>query len=289
MFCNKCGNYFDDKTESRFCSKCGNDLSKMREAGKTEEVVVPQEPEVKQRVLSKEQYRENGNKLRLAIILSCLGGMLLAVLFTVFVVILPIVNFVGDTIDKANEALDSKPNFDFEDDNDLPSNWSFGEEEEDQDKDKEQEKDNDSENIKIKDSDTKRVGSDEFGYVSVPTYWVENGYASGEDYIQYTSIEAEDMCILTVFGVAVDSKAYADAMYETFEGYGVVDLKMDTVDVGKYKNCYFLTGKYEEQGLYLNCWFIEDDEGYTHYIALEGKNKNSEYFTEIIKTFAEDK
>ncbi len=96
MFCNKCGNYFDDKTEARFCSKCGNDLSKMREAGKSEEVVVPQEPEVKQRVLSKEQYKKNGNKLRLAIILSCIGGMILSTLFIVFVVVMPIMNFVEE-------------------------------------------------------------------------------------------------------------------------------------------------------------------------------------------------
>ncbi len=278
MFCNKCGNYFDDKTEARFCSKCGNDLSKMREAGKSEEVVVPQEPEVKQRVLSKEQYKKNGNKLRLAIILSCIGGMILSTLFIVFVVVMPIMNFVEEEKDKFGSTLNSKQE-ENKDDN-LSSNWNFG---------KDEEEDNKPEDIKIKGSNTQRVGSDEYGYVSVPAFWVKNSYYSEDDFIQYTSIEAEDDCILTIYGVEADSKVYADAMYETYEGYGFTNLKMNTVDVGKYKNCYLITGEYEEQGLYIYNWFIEDDNGYTHYIALEGTNKNSEYFTEIIKTFAEDK
>ncbi len=279
MFCNKCGNYFDDKTEARFCSKCGNDLSKMREAGKSEEVVVPQEPEVKQRVLSKEQYKKNGNKLRLAIILSCIGGMILSALFMIFVVVMPIVNFVEEEKDKFGSTLNSKKEEENKDDN-LSSNWNFG---------KDDEENNEPENIKMKDSDTQRVGSNEYGYVSVPTFWVKNNYYSEDDFIQYTSIEAEDDCILTIYGVEADSKVYADAMYETYEGYGFTNLKMNTVDVGKYKNCYLITGEYEEQGIYMYNWFIEDDKGYTHYIALEGTNKNSEYFTEIIKTFAEDK
>lgn len=126
-----------------------------------------------------------------------------------------------------------------------------------------------------------RVGSPAYGYVTIPGDWEEYQDSSSNTSLQYTN----GSYIITL--KAIDSKdsdalTYATAVKQKFINDGV-DTTGATVSLGKYK-AYQVYGYYTSVQKWHVCWIFEAEDGKTHYIAVEGPEKTSEF--KIPETFS---
>lgn len=279
MFCNKCGNQIDETKGMKFCNKCGNDLSEIIAKNgiiqevKTEEVIQKVETNVEE--VSPEVKKKRKRNLWITIILTC--GI-----WTIFCWAM-IIGFgsslmnnlenlenMGTTIeeDRDNTLKDE------DDDTDLTENKS----------DVALSKEESAKKFK---ENGKRVGSDEYGYVSVPKNWGKFYDVNENDMVQYSYA---NVWITTLFAVdeeIADASSYASNVYSALEEDEVENLKIEKVAVNNYE-AYQVTCYYKKENIFLACWFIDGNNGKTHYIAVEGPDATSNYFSDIILTFAED-
>lgn len=144
------------------------------------------------------------------------------------------------------------------------------------------------ESAKVFKENGKRVGSKEYGFVSVPKDWGTFYDVDGTDALQYSYGNEWIVTIFSVDASQANALTYASAVYSSFDGENVEDLDACTVAINDY-TAYQVAAYYPDEKTHLICWFIDGKENdKTYYIAVEGPDPASEYFYNIVLTFAEN-
>lgn len=139
---------------------------------------------------------------------------------------------------------------------------------------------NQEENIK----NDKRVGSDEFGYITIPKNWATFIDLDGNSTLQYSYANIYIATLYAVPTTQIDAYNYASSIMSQLQSEGAKNIQGATVNVGKY-TAYQVYGYYANENIWLVCWLFEAEDGKTHYISIEGPDPNSEYFN-IPNTFS---
>lgn len=127
-------------------------------------------------------------------------------------------------------------------------------------------------------SESRKVGSAQLGYVTVPNDWLKFIDENGARGIQYSDKDGQYIITLDALSTSeIDAETFATGKASLLEKEGVKDLAGTVVDFGKYK-AYQVKGYYEDVGVWLQLWCFEAEDGYTHYVGIEGPDQNSEYF-----------
>lgn len=132
---------------------------------------------------------------------------------------------------------------------------------------------------------SQRVGNSEVGYVTVPSNWTkfyDSDSPSGTFQYSYANVY-----IITLFAVesnGISAETYAKYLESELKDEGSESITLGTSTVGKY-NAYKVQCYYSDENIWLDCYYFETEDGKMHYIAMEGPDKNSEYF-KIPNTFS---
>ena len=136
-------------------------------------------------------------------------------------------------------------------------------------------------------SEGQRIGSKEYGFISVPKDWVKFIDVDGNSTIQYSYGITWISTIFSLDANITDAQNYATVVYSKLSDDGVSDLKAETEKVNGSK-AYKVYGYYTDEGKWLVCWFIDGKNDKTYYIAVEGPDLDNDYFKNIIQTFHEN-
>jgi len=135
----------------------------------------------------------------------------------------------------------------------------------------------------------KTVGNASYGYVDVPSEWIEFRDIDGNDSVQYSDVSGTYIMSLNeVTGTSLSAeqlaKNYAASKTNDPNVRGVTGA---TVKVGK-KNytAYQVYMYYPSDATYLVTYWFEGDNGKIHYISIEGGDKLAEY-TWIAESYRE--
>lgn len=123
----------------------------------------------------------------------------------------------------------------------------------------------------------KRVGNDEFGYITVPENWAKFMDIDGNSTLQYSYANVYIATLYAIPTTQVSAYTYAVNIMNKLKSDGVQNVQGATVNVGKY-TAYQVYGYYSNENIWLVCWFFEAEDGKTHYISIEGPDSSSEYF-----------
>ncbi len=125
---------------------------------------------------------------------------------------------------------------------------------------------------------TKRVGTDEFGYVSVPEDWVSFVEATGGTDWQYSDPTGTSIITLNTFSTeglteeekkAVSPETAAQSVWFNIEnGGGTSAIEGAKVEFAGFE-AYQVYAAYED-GTFLVTWCFEPGDGQIHYAAAEG-------------------
>lgn len=144
------------------------------------------------------------------------------------------------------------------------------------------------ESAKVFKENGKRVGSKEYGFVSVPKDWGTFYDVDGTEALQYSYGNEWIVTLFSVDASQANALTYANAVYSSFAGENVEDIDTCTVAINDY-TAYQVAAYYPDEKTHLICWFIDGKENdKTYYIAVEGPDPTSEYFYNIVLTFAEN-
>ena len=164
----------------------------------------------------------------------------------------------------------------------------------DEDEDEDDSDDNFSSNPFSDDTTTASrqiVGNAEYGYVEVPTEWIEFRDVDGNDSVQYSDVSGTYIMSLNVvkdtsLSAEQIAKSYAAKKNEDSDVRGVTGA---TVKVGKNGyTAYQVYMYYPSDGSYLVTYWFEANDGKVHYLSIEGGDKLAEY-TWIADSYRETK
>ncbi|MBR4693289.1 MAG: hypothetical protein IKQ06_04925 [Bacilli bacterium] len=131
-----------------------------------------------------------------------------------------------------------------------------------------------------------RVGDKVFGFVSIPNTWAQFAQTEGNKALQYT--DSEDW-VVTLYAIPTSQSSayeYANQIYNSVLQTKAEDIKANKTKVAGYE-ALSVSAYYPEQAKYLTTWFFETKSGYTHYLAIEGPEKDGDNYN-IIYSFKED-
>lgn len=132
-----------------------------------------------------------------------------------------------------------------------------------------------------------RIGSSDFGYVSVPNDWVKFVDTSGSDTLQYTD---NGTWIITLYSVPKSTKSaedWASYVHDNLILDGATNVNTTKSKISDF-DAIEVSGYYKDDNIYLTTWFFEDGKNLTHYLALEGPDKTGDNYN-IIKSFSTNK
>ncbi|PWJ46881.1 hypothetical protein [Faecalicatena contorta] len=131
-------------------------------------------------------------------------------------------------------------------------------------------------------ADMQVVGTDEFGYVSIPGEWVEFFELDGGADFQYSNVPGTSIITLNVFDDGgmpeeeknqLDSETVASHVWYNLENNGVTDIVGARVTLNGY-DAVQVYGSFisEDHSLpsSIVCWIVEGEQGVFHYISAEG-------------------
>lgn len=272
MFCSKCGNPIDENSDIKFCSKCGNDLSNIAnkdiEEIKNDDNMISDNGEkipdnvISENLVSDEVKKKRKRNLWIAIVLTC--GIWTIICWSI--IIFMVKNYSVNLLDDTNNSKNSTTNI--EDSTSHKSDVALSKEE----------------SAKKFKEEGKRVGSEDFGYISVPKNWYKFYDVDGNNTLQYSYANVWIATLYAIDADIADSLSYASSVYASLEEDGVEELKVATVPVNDYTT-YQVSCYYPNENIWLGCWFIDGEDGKTHYIAVEGPDVSSNYFYDIVLTF----
>ncbi len=134
----------------------------------------------------------------------------------------------------------------------------------------------------------KRIGTEEFGYVTVPDNWVRFYDVDGSSTYQYSYAGIWIVTLYAVPKTQIDAKSYASNVRYAMEyEEGATNVTGATVTLGKY-NAYQVYGYYPDDNVWLVSWYFEAEDGKTHYLSIEGPDRYSDNFN-IANTFSLEK
>ena len=131
--------------------------------------------------------------------------------------------------------------------------------------------------------ETLRIGSDKFGYVTVPSDWLKFTDENGYNGIQSSDRNGDYIITLEALPKSeIDAKTYALGKAALLENAGATLTDNQVIKLGEY-TAYQVTGYLDTT--YFTIWCFEAEDGYSHFIGLEGPSLESEYF-QIPYTFS---
>lgn len=129
--------------------------------------------------------------------------------------------------------------------------------------------------------DTQTIGSEEFGYVTIPGSWALFRDVSGGTDLQYSDEQGQAIITLNVFsdeGLTEEQKAQLDAqlaaqsVWYDLEQSGVQDIEGAQVTLAGY-DAFQLYGVFASEAQtpdsVIVCWVFQDENAVLHYIAAE--------------------
>ena len=130
--------------------------------------------------------------------------------------------------------------------------------------------------------DSKVVGKENIGYVTIPSDWVIFKNQNPVRGIQYSDINGEYIITLESLSTSqINARDYALGTASNLEKAGIT-LQGSEVKLGKY-NAYQIYGQ-SQNNIWVLVYFFEAEDGYTHYVGIEGPDRNNEAF-KIPETF----
>lgn len=140
-------------------------------------------------------------------------------------------------------------------------------------------------------ADTKRVGKEGVGFVSVPNDWVSFKDVEGGTDVQFSSPDTSCIITLNTFDMSTvpeDQRATFDAMAAAnavgnniAADEGVEDVQGATVTLAG-RTAYQIYAAYSD-GSFLVTWSLADDDGAIHYVAAEGPSDSIMDVVEMVE------
>jgi hypothetical protein len=121
-------------------------------------------------------------------------------------------------------------------------------------------------------NDTKVVGDEKYGYITIPSNWTKFYDTDGDDSLQYSYANAY-IVTLDILDGQNSAKTYAsNYMYNKQNSSEVTGVSGATITIGKNKEytAYQVYMYYPSDSTYLVTYWFEAEDGKVHYIALEG-------------------
>lgn len=119
------------------------------------------------------------------------------------------------------------------------------------------------------------IGDSYYGYVDVPNNWTKFYDVSGTTALQYSYANVFIFTMDVVPDKSRTAKEYASNYYNSMANSSeIVGLTAATVHVGNYE-AYQVYMLYPASNTYLITYWFTTDDGYTHYMALEGPEEMS--------------
>ena len=143
---------------------------------------------------------------------------------------------------------------------------------------------------KIGNIDAYRVGSADFGYLSLPTTWQAFKTEEGGETLQYSDGTG---WIITLYATPMETitpTKYTETIVENMNQRGASDVKAEKTTISKY-NGFKITGYYKDVNVYITAWIFDGKDSKSHYISIEGPGlltEDNSYY-EIPKSFRTDK
>lgn len=129
------------------------------------------------------------------------------------------------------------------------------------------------------DIETKIVGDDEHGYISVPDDWAKFYDVDGASALQYSYAGVYIVSLDYVDDAKHSAREYATNFSYTMEKSDeVTGVSFNTVAIGKNKEytAYRVDMYYPSDKVYLVTYWFETEDGKVRYIALEGPNGSND-------------
>lgn len=142
------------------------------------------------------------------------------------------------------------------------------------DKDKESKEETNEDKEDTQKVDTKVIGAEQFGYISVPNNWIRFHDLNGSTAYQFSDVKGE--YIVTIDYIKekeYTAKDYAsNYLYNMKQSTEVTGVKGATVSIGRNKEytAYQVYMLYQNEGIYLVTYWFETEDGTIRYLAIEG-------------------
>lgn len=119
--------------------------------------------------------------------------------------------------------------------------------------------------------ETKRVGQDIYGYVSIPENWVNFiNEGAQEDSIQFSDPTGSDIITLSAaLNPEQDPKAVLNAVAESMVSEGAEDVTGATVSLNGI-DAVQVYGYYASEDIFFIAWAFLSEDGYMHFVSAEG-------------------
>ena len=135
-----------------------------------------------------------------------------------------------------------------------------------------------------------RVGSAEYGFVSIPTTWTKFSSPEGGKSLQYSDGTG---WIVTIFATSMQETtpvAYSEAIVNNMNQMGAENVKVEQTTLNDFSG-YKVSGYYKNVNVYITAWIVDGKDSKSHYISLEGPGPLTEdnSYYEIIKSFRPNK
>ena len=121
-------------------------------------------------------------------------------------------------------------------------------------------------------NDTKVVGDDNYGYISIPSNWNKFYDVDGNNSLQYSYANVYIVSLNVLEGTSSAKDYASNYMYNKQNSSDVTGVTGATVKIGKNKEytAYQVYMYYPSDSTYLVTYWFEAEDGKIHYIALEG-------------------
>ena len=124
----------------------------------------------------------------------------------------------------------------------------------------------------------KVIGSEALGYLTVPGDWVVFKDKNSQRGIRYSDSNGDYIISLDALSTTeISAQDYALGTANQLESVGVSDIKGATVKLAGYE-AYQVYGYHQEQNKWVLAYFFEAEDGNTHYVGIEGIDKENEAF-----------
>lgn len=134
----------------------------------------------------------------------------------------------------------------------------------------------------------KYIGSEEYGYIKVPNNWLKFLDVDGNDTIQYSYANVWIATIFAIEDESITPYKYAQSIFNGVKSEGATNVKLTMETIADEYYGYKVSCYYPNSNVYLNCWVFEDDNDVKHYIAIEGPEKENDYY-DLVNTFTLEK
>ncbi|SHK79061.1 hypothetical protein SAMN02745163_04469 [Clostridium cavendishii DSM 21758] len=141
------------------------------------------------------------------------------------------------------------------------------------------------------DKAVQRVGETNYGFVDIPSDWKKfKDIDISTPIIQYSDKEGKSIITLNMWEKkGQDTKTVASSLFKKIESEGAENVKGATVKIGD-NEALQVYGVYPKDGVMIVMWIFEKDDGYIHYVSVEGsKDEIMEIVERTEKSFSLEK